>query len=71
LRIAEGLRPDIRWEVSKVQANAILKEGMDGVSAGDFSMPVIMKIVTGTVSAGETYGSAYDGAGGELLGVKE
>jgi hypothetical protein len=71
LRIAEGLRPDIRWEVSKVQASAILKEGMDGVSAGDFSMPVIMKIVKGTVSAGETYGSAYDETDNELLGVKE
>jgi len=71
LRIAEGLRPDIRWEVSKVQASAILKEGMDGVSAGNFSMPVIMKIVTGTVSACETYGSAYDETDNELLGVKE
>jgi hypothetical protein len=71
LRIAEGLRPDIRWEISKVQASAILKEGMDGVSAGDFSKPVIMKIVLGTVAAGETYGSAYDETDNELLGVKE
>jgi hypothetical protein len=55
LRIAERLRPDIKWEISKVQTSAILKEGLDGLSAGDFNMPVIMKIVTGTAFAGDIY----------------
>lgn len=71
LRIAEGLRPDIKWEISKVQTSAMLKEGLDGVSVGDFSPPVIMKIVTGTALAGDLYGSAYDETDNELLGVTE
>lgn len=71
LRIAEGLRPDIKWEISKVPASAILKEGLDGVSAGNFEKSVILKIVTGTVAAGDVYGSAYDETDNELLGIKE
>lgn len=71
LRIAEELRSDIRWEISKTQTSAILKEGLEGVSAGDFSMPVIMKILAGTALAGDAYGSAYDDTDNELLGVKK
>ena len=71
LRIAEEVRPDIKWEISKVQSSAILKEGLDKLSTGDFSMPVIIKVLTGTAGAGETYGSAYDETDNELLGVKE
>jgi hypothetical protein len=71
LRIADGLRPDIKWEISKVLASAVLKEGLDGISAGDFTVSVIMKIVTGTVAAGDVYGSAYDETDNELLGIKE
>ena len=71
LRIAEGLRPDIKWEISKVQTSAILKEGLDRLNAGDFSMPAIMKLLTGTAFAGEIYGAAYDETDNELLGVKE
>jgi hypothetical protein len=71
LGIAETLRPDIKWETSNVQATTMLKEGLDEISAGDFSMPVIMKILKGTVGAGETYGSAYDQTDNGLLGIKE
>jgi len=71
LRIAEGMRPDIKWEISKVQTSALLKEGLDEIQAGDFSMPVIMKILAGTAFAGDTYGSAYDETDNELLGIKE
>jgi hypothetical protein len=71
LRIAERLRPDIKWESTNVQTSAVLKEGLDGVGAGDFSMPIIMKILTGTAGAGEIYGAAYDETDNELLGVKE
>ncbi|KAK9328266.1 hypothetical protein V1520DRAFT_297785 [Lipomyces starkeyi] len=71
LRIVEGLRPDIKWEISKVQTSAILKDGLDELSAGDFSMPIIMKILTGTALAGDIYGCAYDETDNELLGVKE
>ncbi|PVH74502.1 NAD(P)-binding protein [Cadophora sp. DSE1049] len=71
LRIAEGLRPDVKWEISKVQTSALLKEGLDKLGAGDFSMPVIMKILTGTAFAGDSYGGAYDETDNELLGVKE
>jgi hypothetical protein len=71
LRIAEGVRPDIKWEISKVQTSAVLKEGLDGFGAGDFSMPIIMKILAGTAFAGDIYGGAYDETDNELLGVKE
>jgi hypothetical protein len=49
----------------------VLKEGLDGLGAGDFSMPVIMKILTGTAFAGYIDGGAYDETDNELLGVKE
>ena len=71
LRIAKGLRPDTKWEISKVQTSSVLKEGLDGVGAGDFSMPIIMKILTGTAFGGDVYGTAYDETDNELLGVKE
>jgi len=71
LRIAEGLRPDIKWEISKVQTSAILKEGLDELSAGDFSMPAIMKVLAGTAFAGDIYGGAYDETDNELFGIKE
>lgn len=56
LSIANDLKPDIKWELSKVQTSVLLKEGPDGASAGDFSMPVIRKVLTGTALAGDTYG---------------
>jgi hypothetical protein len=71
LRIAESLRPDIKWEISKVQTGAMLKEGLDGFSAGDHSMPVIFKLLKSTAFAGDVYGGAYDETDNELLGVKE
>ncbi|KAK4948607.1 hypothetical protein LTR10_012611 [Elasticomyces elasticus] len=71
LRIAEKLRPEDKWEISKVAASVVLKEGLDGLNAGDFSLPVIFKIIKGTALAGEIYGSAYDETDNELLGVKE
>jgi putative NADH-flavin reductase len=71
LEIAEGLRPDIKWELSKVSTSVLLREGLNGASTGDFSMPVIMKVLTGTALAGDTYGSAYDETDNDLLGVKE
>ena len=71
LKIAERLRPEDKWDVSKVATSALLQEGLDGISAGDFSTPVVYKIIKGTGLAGETYGSAYDVTDNELLGVKE
>lgn len=71
LRIAERLRPDIKWEISKVKTTVMLKEGLDSVSAGDFSMPVIMKVLKGTAFSGSIYGTAFDETDNELLGVKE
>ncbi|KAG0646840.1 hypothetical protein D0Z07_6395 [Hyphodiscus hymeniophilus] len=71
VRIAEGIRPDIKWETTKVQASAVLKEGLGEISAGDFSMPVILKVLAGTALGGDSYGSAYDETDNELLGVKE
>ena len=70
LRTAEGLRPDIKWETNKVQTSMILKEGLDEVRVGDFSTPVIMKILAGTALAGNRYGSAFDGTDNELLGIR-
>ena len=71
LKIVEELRPDIKWEKSKVPASAVLKEGLDGLKGGDFTFPVIMKVLMGTALAGELYGSAYDETDNKLLGIKE
>ncbi|TAQ87792.1 hypothetical protein B7494_g3892 [Chlorociboria aeruginascens] len=71
LKIAEALRPEIKWQITKVQTSAVLKEGLEEASAGDFSMPVVMKILTGTSFSGETYGGFYEETDNELLGIKE
>ena len=71
LGMAEEVRPEIKWEISKVQTSALLKEGLDGVAAGDFSMPTMMKILSGTALAGDTYGSAFYETDNELLDIKE
>ena len=71
LKIAERLRPEDKWNISKVAASALLKEGLDAISAGDFSFPVVFNVIKGTALAGETYGSAYNETDNELLGVKE
>lgn len=71
LKIAKSLKPEDKWDINKVSASALLKEGMDGFSAGDFSTPVIFKIIKGTALAGKKYGSAYDETDNQLLGVKE
>lgn len=71
LRIAERLRPDEKWEIEKVGSSATLQDGLDGVKAGDFSFPVIAKVLLGTVMAGDVYGSAFDETDNELLGIQE
>jgi len=53
--IANGLKLDIHWEVGNVQTSVLLKQGLDGAKAGDFSMAVIMKVLTDTALAGDTY----------------
>jgi hypothetical protein len=70
LKISEELRPDIKWEVDHVRASAILEQGLDGIKSGDFSMPVIYKVLKGTVFAGDVYGSAYEETDNESLGIK-
>ncbi len=71
LKIAQQLRPNIKWEISEGQTSVMLKEGLDEFNGGNFSLPVIWQIVKGTALAGDTYGSAYDETDNELLGVQE
>ncbi len=71
LAIAKELKPEINWDTTKVQTSAMLKEGLEQLSAGDFSMPVLMKLIGATALGGDAYGSAYDETDNELLGIKE
>jgi hypothetical protein len=72
LGLAKELRPDINWTpVGKVSTPVLLREGLDQIAAGDFSLLAIMKVVKGTGLAGDTYGGAYDVTDNELLGIKE
>jgi len=74
LRIAKDLRPDIKWELSKIPASELLKDGLDNFKPGGYaeqSGPVIMKIIMGTAFAGDKYGGVYDETDNELLGVEE
>jgi hypothetical protein len=64
------VKPEIDWEISTVQSKALLM-GFEQTGAGDFSLPVMIKLLTATVLGGEEYGSAYDVTDNELLGVKE
>lgn len=71
LEIAQDLRPDIRWAISKVKTDVLLKEGLDEFYGGNHSMPVLLKILGGTALAGDTYGAAFDENDNELLGIQE
>ncbi len=71
LKIAQELKPEIQWDITKVATTVLLQEGLDAVRAGDYSMPTLMKVLAGTVFAGDRYGSAYDETDNQLLGVKE
>ena len=71
LRIAKRLRPNEKGEIRKVAASAVLNDGLDEISAGDFIYPVILKIIKETGLAGEIHGSAYYETDNKLLGVKE
>jgi hypothetical protein len=71
LNIAQELRPEIQWEITKVPTSVVLQGGLDAIAAGDYSMPVMMKVLAGTVFAGDLYGAAYDETDNQLLGVKQ
>lgn len=71
LGLAQKLRPEDRWETTKVAASRLVEEGLAGLKAGDFSYQVIVKIILGTAFAGEVYGSAYEETDNELLGIQE
>lgn len=71
LRVAKEVRPTIDWQTSKIQTSALLKEGVDAARSGDYSMPIVYKIIGGSAMAGDTYGAAFDETDNELLGVQE
>ncbi|TVY84643.1 Oxidoreductase swnR [Lachnellula suecica] len=71
LSIAQEVRTDIKWEVSKASTSAILKAGLESARAGEHGIPTMMKILTGTSLAGDTYGAAYYETDNELFGIKE
>jgi hypothetical protein len=71
LGIAQDIKPELKWEVSKIPASTVLQEGLDGLKAGDFSMPVVLKVIAATAMGGEQYGAAYDETDNEMLGVKK
>lgn len=71
LEIAQGLKPTVKWEISEVQTSAMLQESLEELRAGNFSEPVVMKLVQATAFGGEAYGAAYYETDNELLGIKE
>ena len=71
LSIAKELKPEIKWEITKVSTKAMLKSSLEQIAAGDSSHSVIMKGLLATVLGGEEYGSAYEVTDNELLGIKE
>ena len=70
LQYAQELEPEQEWEVTKVKTSTVLKEGLDGLASGDFSHSTILKVLTGTALAGDTYGAAFDKTDNALLGIK-
>lgn len=71
LRIAEDLRPEIKWELSKVRTSVLLKESLDDFATGNFSYPAVMKMISGTAFSGDEHGAAYDDPDNDLLGVQK
>ena len=52
VKIAQEVRPDVKWETTKLPSKELLQQGLDGLGKGDFSMPTIMKIIGGTAFGG-------------------
>lgn len=71
LKIVKELRPEWKWDLSSVSTSEILKDALNSIAAGDYSMPVIMKILAGTAFGGDSFGSAYDTTDNQLLGVDD
>jgi uncharacterized protein YbjT (DUF2867 family) len=71
LAIAQELEPETKWDINKINTKVLLKDTLQTIGQGDFSMPVMMNILKATAFGGDEYGSAYDETDNKLLGIKE
>ncbi|KEF55878.1 uncharacterized protein A1O9_07458 [Exophiala aquamarina CBS 119918] len=71
LKIAQELKPTVKWEISEVQTSVLLQQSLEEIKAGNFSQPTVMKLIYSTAFGGEAYGTAYDENDNQLLGIKE
>jgi DNA-binding transcriptional regulator YdaS (Cro superfamily) len=71
IKIAEELRPDIKWDTIKVASDEVLQAGLDAFKAEDSNPSSFMNVVLGTVFGHENYGSAYDENDNKLLGIRQ
>jgi hypothetical protein len=69
LEIARKTKPEVEWKTSRAKSSALLQESLEAFAAGDFSHPVVMKLLSATAFAGDRYGAAYDRTDNELLGI--
>lgn len=58
-------------DINQVDSRTMLKDSLKELSAGDFSTPVILKIVAATTFAGDGYGSAYIQPDNDLLDIEK
>lgn len=58
-------------DINQVDSRTMLKDNLKQLSAGDFSTPVILKMVAATAFAGDGYGSAYNQPDNDLLDIKK
>jgi uncharacterized protein YbjT (DUF2867 family) len=73
LGIARELQPDIKWNFKTVETDELLQEGLAAPldANGHPEHAAVMKILMGTVMAGDRYGAAFDQNDNKLLGVSE
>lgn len=70
LNIAKEIRPDIKWDISRVESNPMFQEALAAFAAGDYSAGTVLKLVTSTAGAGDRYGAAFDKTDNQLLGIE-
>lgn len=69
LAIAKEIKPEATWNISTAKSAALLQESLEAFASRDYSMPVIIKLLSATAFGGEQYGSAYDETDNEILDI--
>ncbi|KFX93508.1 hypothetical protein V490_04806 [Pseudogymnoascus sp. VKM F-3557] len=67
--IAKEVNPNQEWNTSIAKSTELVQQSLEAFATGDASFPTLLKLISGTVLAGDRYGAAYDMTDNDLLGI--